>query len=456
MKSQQRQYKWLNKLTPVQMLFVFYILAVTVATLLLSLPISHKQGVEIPFIDILFTSVSAVSVTGLSTIVISDSLSTLGLIILTVILQLGAVGVMAISTLLWIIIGKKIGLKERRLIMTDQNQTSFQGMVRLIKQIILVLLIIELIGIVILSIYFLNYFPTVSDAIFHGYFSTISAVTNGGFDITGESLIPFRDDYFVQIITMLLIILGAIGFPVLIEIKNFVLTITKKNTRKKFRFSLFTKITSFTFFMLVVAGSLGIYFLDMKHYFDGITWHESLFYALFQSVTTRSGGLSTLDVSLLTEGTQLFMAFLMFIGASPNSAGGGIRTTTFALVILFVLSSVRGKKSIQIFKREIHEEDLSKAISITFVAGLIVFISVLSMMTLENYSLIAIIFEVTSAFGTVGLSMGITEELSTVSKIILMFLMFIGRIGIFTFLLLFKGNKKNSTFHYPKERIITG
>ncbi|WP_068672541.1 TrkH family potassium uptake protein [Oceanobacillus sp. Castelsardo] len=454
MKLHHSRFHWINKLTPVQILIIFYILAIMIATILLSLPISHKAGVHIPLIDILFVAVSAVSVTGLSTISIVDSLSVTGVFILAGILQLGAVGVMAIGTLIWLLIGKKIGLKERRLIMTDQNQTSFQGMVRLIKQIIYVLLVIELIGFLVLGAYFLQYFSSPGEAFLNGFFGTISAITNGGFDLSGSSLIPFNHDYFVQFINILLIILGAIGFPVLIEVKEFIFA--KKEQRKTQRFSLFTKITTLTFFILVVVGTVGIYLLDMTHYFAGKSWHESFFYSLFQSVTTRSAGLSTMDVSLLTEENQLFMSFLMFIGASPSSAGGGIRTTTFALVVIYIVASVRGEKNIRIFNREVYEEDLSKAITVIIMAGFISFLSVLVITKLEPFSLIQIIFEVTSAFGTVGLSMGITPDLSATSKVILMILMLIGRIGIFTFLIIFKSNKKNSSFRYPKERIIIG
>lgn len=444
----------LQQLTPVQLLLFYYFAAVFLSTVLLSLPIAHQEEADIPFIDILFTAVSAISVTGLSSISIAESLSTTGIIMLLLIMQLGALGIMAIGTLIWLLLGKKIGLKERRLIMTDQNQTNFEGMVRLIKQIVYVLLVIEIIGFLILGTYFLTYFPTVKEAYFHGLFATISAISNGGFDITGASYIPFKHDYFVQLITMLLIIFGAIGFPVLIEGKEYLLAKVKK--RPIFRFSLFTKVTTSTFLILILVGSLGIFLLDSGNYFVGKSWHESLFYSLFQSVTTRSAGVSTMEMSQLTEENHLFIAFLMFIGASPSSAGGGIRTTTFALVAIFIITYARGGKSIRIFRREVHEEDLLKAVTITLVALILVFSSVLLLSILEPFSLMSIVFEVMSAFGTVGLSLGITSELSAVSKLILMLLMFIGRVGVFTFILFFNKRRKSENYHYPKERIIIG
>src|SRR5699024_7716007 len=188
-----------NRLTVVQILLTFYFLAIVISTILLSLPIAYKPGVQIAFIDVLFTAVSALSVTGLSAVSIADIFSTTGSILLGLILQLGAVGVMSIGTFIWLLLGKKIGFQERRLIMTDQNQTSFAGMVKLIRDILIVLMTIELVSFLILGTYFLKYYPTISEAYLHGFFSMISAISNGGFDITGNSLIPFKHDYFIQI-----------------------------------------------------------------------------------------------------------------------------------------------------------------------------------------------------------------------------------------------------------------
>lgn len=447
-------FHWINKLSPVQLILLFYFIAVIISTAVLALPIVYREGVDIPFIDVLFTAVSAISVTGLSSISIAETFTPTGYIFLAVILQLGGVGVMAVGTFIWLLIGKKIGLKERRLIMTDQNQTSFEGIVRLIKQIVLVILTIEFIGFIILGTHFLQYYPTVKEAYLQGFFAAISATTNGGFDITGQSLVLYKNDYFVQFINMLLIIFGAIGYPVLIEVKEFMFANSEK--REHLRFTLFTKVTTLTFFVLIIVGAIFIMLLDLGNFFADKSWHEILFYSLFQSVTTRSGGLSTMDVSLLTESNQFFMSFLMFIGASPSSAGGGIRTTTFALVVIFIITYARGGKSIRLFNREVYDEDLLKAVSVSLVAGITVFSAVLVMSIIEPYPLTPILFEITSAFGTVGLSMGITSEISTVSKVILMILMFIGRVGIITFLFMFKSNKKSGKYRYPKEKIIIG
>lgn len=446
--------QWIRQLSPAQLLLLFYLIAIILSTIVLSLPVAYQEGVQIPFIDVLFTAVSALSVTGLSTISVGDTLSTTGIIFLALILQLGAVGVMSVSTFIWLLLGKKIGLSERRLIMQDQNQTAFGGIVDLIKQILYVVLIIELIGFLILGTYFLRYFPTPQEAYYNGFFSTISAISNGGFSLANNSLAPYKDDYFVQLIVMLLIIFGAIGFPVLIEVKQFILT--KRKKKHRFRFSLFTKVTTSTFFVLIVLGAAFIYLIDVNGFFKGRSWHESIFYALFQSITTRSAGLSTMDVGLLTDSNHLFMSFLMFIGASPSSAGGGIRTTTFALVLIFIITYARGGKKVKVFNREIYDRDLMKAVTITILAIALVFSTLLIISIIESMPVTEVLFEVTSAFGTVGLSLGITSDLSTVSKILLMILMFIGRIGLVTFLFSFRKDNQNEYIRYPKERIIIG
>lgn len=449
-----RSFRWLNNLSPVQIIVLFYASAVLLACILLGLPVAHKEGVTLSMVDLIFTAVSAVSVTGLTVVNTADTFSVTGVFLLATVLQIGGIGVMTIGTFIWIVLGKKIGLRERRLIMTDQNQTTFQGMVRLMKQIFFLILMIEFTGFLILGTYFLQYFPTWQEAYYQGFFASISATTNGGFDITGQSLIPFKDDYFVQFIHIVLIILGAIGFPVLIEVREYLFS--SINDRRFMRFSLFTKLTTTTYFILLGVGAVGIALLDYNHFFADKSWHEILFYSLFQSVTTRSGGLSTMDVGLLTEQTQFIMSGLMFIGASPSSVGGGIRTTSFALVLIFLFTFARGQKTIRIFRREVHEEDLMKAVVVSIMAVITCFTGVLILKVLEPFSFIEIIFEICSAFGTTGLSLGITSELTTVSKFVLVALMFIGRIGILSFLFTFKNDKKSGKYHYPTERIIIG
>ncbi len=443
--------RYFSDLSPAQLIFTFYLLAVSVSVALLSLPFAMKEGVEVSFIDTLFTAASAISVTGLSVISIKDTYSEAGIFILIFVLQVGGIGIMTMGTFIYLIFRRKIGLRERRLIMVDQNQTQLSGLVNLLKQILIIFIAIEFFGSVVLGLYFIPFYDTWQEAFIHGIFAAVSATTNAGFDITGSSLIPFANDYFVQFITIILIILGAIGFPVLVEIKDFLL-----NKKGRYRFSLFSKLTTATFLSLVVFGTFMILLLEFNHFFEGKSWHESFFYSLFQSVTTRSAGLATVDVNEFTEPTLLFLSSMMFIGASPSSVGGGIRTTTFAINILFLFNFARGNKSIKIFKREIHEVDIRKSLIVTIFAFFTCFASVFILSISENFTVMEILFEVASAFGTCGLSTGITPDLSNFGKILIMLLMFIGRVGILNFIFIIGKKGKDVNYHYPKERLIIG
>lgn len=434
---------------------MYYIVAIIVAFLLLNLPFVHKSRINVDPIDSLFVAVSGVSVTGLSPVNIVETYTTFGQIIIMIILNIGGIGVMAIGTMLWVFLGKHIGMRERQLIMLDNNKDTMSGTVKLILDIVRTILIIELVGASLLAFYFYRDNPDLQYAIMQGMFVAVSATTNGGLDITGQSLIPYANDYFVQTIVMFLIILGSIGFPVLIEVKAYI-----KNRIPNFRFSLFAKITTMTYLVLFVFGAIIILSFEHNHAFQNMTWHKSLFYALFQSATTRSAGLQTIDVSNFGEGTNVIMSVLMFIGSSPSSVGGGIRTTTFAILILFLLnfSNNNEKTSIKAFNREIHTTDVQRSFAVFTMAGILTFAGTITILVVENgkISFLQAFFEVMSAFGTCGLSLGVTDDISGMSKIVLMVLMFIGRVGLISFIIMIGGRREPDKYHYPKERIQIG
>lgn len=441
-----------KRVTPFQLLVTYYFLAIAISFLLLRIPGVHQQGVKVSYLDSLFTAVSAVSVTGLTTVNVAQTYSGFGHAMILVVLQFGAIGIMSIGTILWLLVGKKIGMRERQLIMIDHNQYNLSGVVQLIKEIVKILLVIEAFGAIVLSIHFRHYYDTWEDSIVHGVFASVSATTNGGFDITGMSLQPFHLDYFVQFVTMILIMLGAIGFPVLIEVKTF---LARKNPT--FRFSLFTKITTTTYGILFVVGTVVILILESFHSFKGMKWHEAFFSAMYHSVSTRSAGLTTYDVRTFSEATDIFMSVLMFIGASPSSVGGGIRTTTFAIAILFLITYANGRDEIQVFKREIHLTDVFRSfVVITLALFMVLVATMILLITEQHATLTQIIFEITSAFGTCGMSLGITNNLSSVGKVVIMILMFVGRVGLISFLYSLGGKSNKIKFHYPKERVIIG
>lgn len=445
--------KLLMRLTPQQGIVLYYLVAIFISFILLRIPYVHKEGITISYIDSLFVAVSGISVTGLSPVSIVDTYSTFGQMMIILILNMGGIGVMAMGTLLWVILGKKIGMRERQLIMVDHNQNKMSGVVTLILEIVKTMLVIELFGALLLAFYFYKDMDSVKSALFHGVFAAVSATTNGGLDITGDSLNSYADDYFVQTITMFLIVLGAIGFPVLIEIKSYL-----TNKIPNFRFSLFAKLTIVTYLLLFIFGTLTIYLFEYHHAFKSISWHKALFYAMFQSASTRSAGLTTIDLTQLTDATQFFMSGLMFIGSSPSSVGGGIRTTTFAILILFLINYSNGRNSIKVFNKEIDPIDINRSFAVMVLATLICFIGLLLILSFENgkYGLLEIFFEVMSAFGTCGLSLGITADLSDLSKGVIMILMFIGRVGLISFIIMLGGKAEPEKFRYPKERIMIG
>lgn len=448
--------RFITKLTPPRVIALYYLGAMIVSIALLYLPYVLKEGVSYSFIDMAFTAVSAVSVTGLTVFDISESFTVFGLIILMIIMQIGGIGIMAIGTFIWLLLGKKIGLRSKRLIMADNNQYHMHELKSLIKHIIIIMLGVELIGTIVLSIRLLPYYSSISETIFNGMFLAISSTTNSGFIMDPNTIFILRDDLFVQFFVIILIILGAIGFPVLREFKYFIRSKFEKS-KMPFRFSLFSKLTTVTYFALLLVGMFMIILLERNASLSHLSLGEGMLNALFQSTTSRSAGLFTYDINLYSEPTLLLLCILMFIGASPSSVGGGIRTTTFALTILFVYYFAQSKKNIRIFNRELYEEDLMKSLAITIMAFFLC-ISGVFLLKLSNgqFTLMEILFEVSSAFGTTGLSMGITSELNSFGKFILMILMFIGRIGLTSFLFILTRKEKETSYNYPKEKVIIG
>jgi Trk-type K+ transport system membrane component len=254
-------------------------------------------------------------------------------------------------------------------------------------------------------------------------------------------------------LTAILIVLGAIGFPVLVELREYLF-----GGHKRFRFSLYTKITTVTFGILLVLGIIGVWIVEDSRYFTGMTWHEKFFYSMFLSVTARSAGLATVDPSDLSVTSQFFTSVLMFIGASPSSVGGGIRTTTLAVMILTIITFARGRSEVRIFGRSLRQDDINKSFVFFSTASILVIsgILILEMIDGHKFSLSSIIFNICSAFGTCGMSIGAISELTPVSKMVLVLLMYIGRIGMMLFLSIFISGKAKADIHYPEEKIIIG
>ncbi|HGF7572038.1 TrkH family potassium uptake protein [Enterococcus faecium] len=447
-----------NHFSSIQIIVFYYILMTVLSLVLFYMPIFRKPDSHVSFVDMLFMAISTVSVTGLSTFDINSVFNDNGIILLEILFQVGGLGIMMISTAFVIFSKRRITLKQRQLIMTDMNQPRLSGIVRLIRITFAILIWFQLLFGTFFSIYFYyrGYFDRWRDAVFYGFYQAISAVTNSGFDVTGDSIKPFAHDYFFLILIMFLIFVGGIGFPVLMECREWLLY-KRSNAKLPFRFSLFTKLAVLAFVILFVWGTVLIYLLEKDHLFQdsnmSVKWINSMFY----SITTRNAGLQIHDLGDFQITTLIIFSLLMFIGCSPSSVGGGIRTTTVAIIGLYLYSFLKSEDNINIFGRRIDQDDVRKSVVVFMLSLGMCFFCIVFLSATEEQTLISIIIEVTSAFGTTGLSLGITGDLSVVGKITIAALMFIGRIGmLYTLMLFVPKETRDLGYEYPSEKIIIG
>jgi len=435
-------------ISPILVIILSFLGIILIGMFLLKLPFSVQSGHFMSWVDAFFISSSAVCVTGLSTIPdLSITLSVFGKIVLALLIQIGGIGIVTIAIYILVILGIKIGVTERYVLKEALNQHSISGMVRLVRSIVFTTFIIEGFGALINFIVFIqdySFLEAVGISIFH----SISSFNNAGFDILGDvSLQHYSGNVLLNINTMIQIIVGGIGFIVIQDI------IKKRNWKN---LSLYSKIVIKTTIFLIISGMLIVKIFE----YSKVTWLE----ALFMSVTTRTAGFSTVDINMFSYTTIAIILIFMFIGASPNSTGGGVKTTTFYIIFRSTLSFLQGKPTI-VKNRRLDDDNRSKAFTLVLLAlssTFIVFIIVSKIeMNNPNYEMTftKVLFETVSAFGTVGLSMGVTPYLYPASKIILSTLMFMGRLGPITLFSVINRNLGHpyvSSVDYPSEKILVG
>lgn len=428
----------LRKFDPCKIITVGFLIAILIGGFILWLPISHQDHVDVGFIDAIFTAVSCICVTGLSTVDIANTYNTFGFVIMALLIQIGGLGVVCAAVSIVLLVGQKIGIKERVLIKDAFNLESVKGIVKFLHSIFKFTFIIEFAGMVLSLFAFLRYYP-LKKALLISFFHSISAFNNAGFDLIGnyESLYKFKDDIFINIITSILIILGGIGFFVIKDVLE----------KKKFKkLTLHSKIAIKSTLLLIIGGTLILKFTQND---------ISLLGAFFASVSARTAGFVTYPFSAFNRFGLIIIMLLMFIGASPSSTGGGIKTTTLYTLLKGTYASCTNNNCFS-FKRQISSELVNRAFVVVFLSGIVVVTSSLLLCVFEPaIDFMSILFECVSAFATVGSSLGITPILCNYSKIILMITMFIGRVGPLTLLAIWSvKNKKNII--YPKENIIIG
>ncbi|WP_207729336.1 TrkH family potassium uptake protein [Clostridium sp. 'deep sea'] len=432
---------------PAQILALGFAILILIGAILLSLPISAKEG-SLPFLDALFTSTSAVCVTGLIVVNTSEFFSTFGQFIIMLLIQFGGLGIMTMATMVALAIGKRISLKERLLMQEALNTFSMEGLVKLTLVIVKTTLLIEGIAAAILTIRFLPIYG-MPNALGLGVFHSISAFCNAGFDLFGNSLVGFADDIVVNLVITALIIMGGIGFSVMVDIYY----------RRKFSaFSLHTKIALTMTLTLLVFGTIVFFALEYNNpaTLGTMSVKGKVLSSYFLSVTPRTAGFNTVDTGSLTTATLFITIILMFIGASPGSTGGGVKTTTTGALLFMIGSVIRGKGDANIYGRRIPQDTINKAFTIVFISLALVLLVTTILTITEQLPFLDVFFETMSAFGTVGLSTGITSSLSYFGKITIILTMFVGRVGPMTLAVAFARQVKNQAIRYPEERIVVG
>lgn len=440
------------QLKPAQVLVLGFALTILLGAILLNLPIATQSGKSVGLVNAIFTSTSAVCVTGLAVVDTGTYWSVFGQSVILLLIQIGGLGFMTMGTSIAIILGKKISLRNRLIIQEALNQFSISGVVRLTKYIVMTTLGIEAVGALLLSFRFVPEFGW-AKGIFFSIFHSISAFCNAGFDLigNGQSFMPYVGDVLINFTLMTLLILGGLGFVVMIDVAK----------KKRFRdFSLHTKFAlSMTAILLIVSFLMFFVFeFNNPATLGNLSGKDKVLGAMFQAATPRTAGFNTLPTGELNNSSKFWTTVLMFIGGSPGSTAGGVKTTTIGLVLLTVLTVIRGKEDTEIFNRRIKQESIMRAVAILMISlSIVIFVTLMLTITEPGLAFSDIFFESVSAFGTVGLSTGITGSLSVAGKLIVAMTMFFGRVGPLTIVFaLAQRNRKKALIRYPSGKIMIG
>ena len=442
----------LNKLTQTQMIAIGFLIIILTGTVLLMLPIASRSGQWTDFTTAIFTATSATCVTGLVVVDTYLHWSVFGQIIILLMIQIGGLGFMTIGVFFAIFLRKKIGLFERGLLQESVNSLQIGGVVKLVKRIVIGTALFEGVGAILLSSRFIPEFGIVK-GIYNGIFHSISAFCNAGFDLMGgfgeySSLTRYSSDIVINVTIMLLIIIGGIGFIVWDDLA--------KNKGRFQHLFLHTKVVLVTTTVLVFGGALLFFLFENHRVFDGMNLVDKVNASLFSSVTARTAGFNTVDTGALSESSKLFTVILMFIGGSPGSTAGGIKTTTLVVILCYVWSNLRNGNGCNLFKRRIAEDAIKKASLVFYINLFMAVVSALIICSIQQLDLRDIMFEVFSAIGTVGMSTGVTRELAIGSRYVIILLMYCGRIGSMTFALSFVEKKKNTPVKLPVGKLTIG
>ncbi len=441
-----------RRLTQTQFIAYGFITIILTGTLLLMLPISSRNGQISPFLNCLFTATSASCVTGLVVYDTWSHWSLFGQLVILTMIQIGGLGFITIGVFLSIVLRRKIGLKERGLMQESVNTLQIGGVVKLAKKIIVGTAVFEGLGAVALAFRFIPEMGLLR-GIYNAVFHSISAFCNAGFDLMGwqgaySSLVNFSDDWVVNVVIMSLIVIGGIGFVVWDDIS--------RNGLKFRKYMLHTKIVLLTTFTLVFGGAWLFYCFERNALFADMGLSEQILASLFSSVTARTAGFNTVDTAALSDASKLLTVILMFIGGSPGSTAGGVKTTTILVMYLYLWSTIQRTYGVNAFGRRL-EKDAIKRASAIFLINLTLALAVsVYIMAQQQFVMSDVLFETFSAIGTVGMTTGITRMLNPASQLAIIFLMYCGRVGSLSFALSFTQHKRVAHVQQPEERITIG
>lgn len=438
-------------LKPGMLLVLGIAVIILIGGILLNLSISSNSGESIGFLDAIFTATSAVSVTGLVPVNTAEHWTLFGKVVIIVLIQIGGFGFMTSATLIAFITGKRIGLKERLVMQEQFNQDSFAGIVKLTKFVILFTITVEAIGALFLSMKFVPLYGPLKGMGF-SIFHSISAFCNAGFDITGDSMVPYVGDTLINLTIMGLIILGGLGYTVYLDIA----------VRRSFKkLSLHSKIVLIVSAGLILSGALFIFITEYSNpnTLGELPLYHKILASFFQSVVARTAGFYSINLPGMLNASSFFVIILMFIGGSPSSTAGGIKTTTFGTIALTLISGIKGNENVEVFKKRIPKVLITKAfillaVSLILVGGVTLILTI----TEPDQTFIDLLFETTSALATVGSSKNVTPELSNIGKVLITIVMYLGKVGPLTLGLALsnRGRIHKQNYKYPEGKIIIG
>ncbi len=425
-----------------------FLALIALGTGLLKLPVSTLEGIS--WIDAFFVSVSCVSVTGLATVDVPATFTHFGQAVMMGLIQLGGLGIMTVTTLAALLVGQRVGFRGLLAVREEmENVDSLRNTLRLLGQIAAITFAVELVGAVLLSAGFVRRLGF-GEGVFQGVFHSVMAFCNAGFaTLPNGDLVPYAGDWLVVGTLAAVITLGGLGFPVLVDLSRY---------RRDRRLSVHSKLVLIVSAVLVVIGVGSVALMEWTNpgTLGGETANTRAAMALFQGVTPRTAGFSTVSYPEMRDPTLVVQSALMFIGTAPTSTGGGVRVTTAALVFLVVLSQVRGQDRISLFRRELPRNLVAKAFAVLALSFLLVLLGTLALMVSDDLRLLPALFEMCSAFGTAGLSLDVTPTLSTFGKILVAVVMFLGRVGPITFIVAMTARQRPPRYTYPKEDIAIG